>query len=157
MLPVPEAAIHRALERAAVRLGDREAILAGDRQWSFRQLDGLSNSFARHLAGYGVRPGQRVCLMTSNRPEFVVAVYAISKLGAAAVLLSPAWKAFEVDHAVGVGDDPAETHALADEIGANVGARGAGAPDRVGANGLQVRRHFARQQLDEARAHERDV
>ena len=31
--------------------------------------------------------------MTSNRPEFVVAVHAISKVGAAAVLLSPAWKA----------------------------------------------------------------
>jgi long-chain acyl-CoA synthetase len=49
--------------------------------------------------------------MTSNRPEFVVAINAISKLGAAAVLLSPAWKAFEVDHAVDLTDP---VHALAD-------------------------------------------
>ncbi len=38
--------------------------------------------------------------MLTNRPEFVVAVNAISKLGAAAVLISPAWKAFELDHAL---------------------------------------------------------
>jgi acyl-CoA synthetase (AMP-forming)/AMP-acid ligase II len=30
--------------------------------------------------------------MMANRVEFIVAVYAISKLGAAAVLVSPAWK-----------------------------------------------------------------
>ena len=40
--------------------------------------------------------------MTSNRVEFVAVVHAVSKLGAAAVLLSPAWKAVEVDHALGL-------------------------------------------------------
>ena len=39
-------------------------------------------------------------MMTTNRVEFPIAVNAISKLGAAAVLLSPAWKAAEVDHAL---------------------------------------------------------
>jgi acyl-CoA synthetase (AMP-forming)/AMP-acid ligase II len=38
--------------------------------------------------------------MMANRVEFVVVVQAISKLGAASVLLSPAWKAVEVGHAV---------------------------------------------------------
>ena len=57
---------------------------------------------ARHLAAQGVGPGDRVAVMTSNRPEFVVAVHAVSKLGAAAVLLNPAWKALEVEHAVGL-------------------------------------------------------
>jgi acyl-coenzyme A synthetase/AMP-(fatty) acid ligase len=34
--------------------------------------------------------------MTSNRVEVVAAVHAVSKFGAAAVLLSPAWKVVEV-------------------------------------------------------------
>ena len=38
--------------------------------------------------------------MTSNRVEFVLAVAGISKAGAATVLLSPAWKAREVEHAL---------------------------------------------------------
>ena len=56
----------------------------------------------RHLAAQGVGAGDRVAVMTSNRPEFVVTVHAVSKLGAAAVLLNPAWKSLEVEHAVGL-------------------------------------------------------
>ena len=38
--------------------------------------------------------------MSSNRPEFVVALRAIWRLGAAVVLISPAWKPDEVRHAL---------------------------------------------------------
>src|SRR5271168_4105402 len=92
MFPMP-ATIHEQLRRAAERFGDRDAIWAGDERWSFRQLDERSNSFARHLVARGVATGDRVAIMTANRVEFIVAVHAISKLGAATVLLSPAWKA----------------------------------------------------------------
>ncbi len=94
------ALMHEALERAALRFGDRDAVRSGDRRWSFRDLDDLSNAFARHLVDRGVGRGDRVALMTANRMEFIVAVHAISKIGAAAVLLSPAWKATEVGHAL---------------------------------------------------------
>ncbi len=82
-----------------------------DRTWSFGELDGLSNAFARHLASRGVVRGDRVALMTANRMEFIAAVYGISKLGAAAVTLSPAWKATEVGHALGL---TGPVHAVAD-------------------------------------------
>jgi long-chain acyl-CoA synthetase len=51
--------------------------------------------------------------MTTNRPEFVVTVHAVSKLGAAAVLLNPAWKALEVEHALRLTDP---VHAVADGL-----------------------------------------
>jgi acyl-CoA synthetase (AMP-forming)/AMP-acid ligase II len=115
--------LHRGLERAADEFGDRAAIRDGDDCWSFCDLDRLSNAFARHLTTRGVTAGGRVAMMTSNRVEFLVIVQAISKLGAAAVLLSPAWKAAEVDHALGltaprhaVTDGPA-TALLADRLG----------------------------------------
>src|SRR6476646_9340221 len=51
--------------------------------------------------------------MSSNRPEFVIALRAIWSLGASAVLLSPAWKRAEVENALAlttpshaVGDHP---------------------------------------------------
>ncbi|MGH9275265.1 MAG: class I adenylate-forming enzyme family protein [Acidimicrobiales bacterium] len=99
------------MARAAERFGDRAALLADDERSSFRDLEHLSCSFARHLATHGVRSHQRVAVMTTNRVEFVVAINAISKLGAAAVLLSPAWKAAEVDHAVAL---TRTSHAVAD-------------------------------------------
>ncbi len=121
-LPAPTL-MHRGLERAADRFGDRDAVLLGDERWSFRDLDGLANAFARHLAAQGVGPGARVAVMTTNRVEFAAVVQAVSKLGAAAVLLSPAWKAVEVDHALAltgprhaVADGPAAA-LLADRLG----------------------------------------
>lgn len=103
--------MHHGLERAADRFDGRDFVRAGDQHWSFAELDGLANAFARHLGASGVSPGDRVAVMSTNRVEFVVAVHGISKLGAAAVLLSPAWKAAEVDHAVAL---TSPVHAVAD-------------------------------------------
>ena len=123
MFPMAAALMHHSLEQAAARFGDRDAVLAGDGRWSFRTLDDLSTAFGRHLGARGVHPGDRVVVMTSNRPEFVVAINGISKIGAAAVLLSPAWKAVETRHALeltgpvhAVADGPA-TELLVDCMG----------------------------------------
>ncbi len=120
-----EVLLHRALERAATRFGARDALLAGEDRWSFEALDGLANAFGRHLAQRGVGKGDRVAVMMTNRVEFVVAVNAISRLGAAAVLVSPAWKAVEVAHALevtgagqAIGDDPGAA-VLVDALGAD--------------------------------------
>ena len=48
--------MHRGLERAADRFGDRDAVRMGDERWSFGDLDGLANAFARHLVAQGRRP-----------------------------------------------------------------------------------------------------
>ena len=66
---------------------------------------------ATTLEQRGVRAGDRVALMSSNRPEFVVALRAIWRLGAAAVLLSPAWRETEVERALALTKP---THAVGD-------------------------------------------
>jgi acyl-CoA synthetase (AMP-forming)/AMP-acid ligase II len=119
--------MHHGLEGAADRFGDGDAVRAGDERWSFAELEGLSNAFARHLADSGVVAGDRVAVMMANRVEFVVVVQAISKLGAASVLLSPAWKAVEVGHAV---ERTAPVRAVADGDGTAVLGQALGA-DRV--------------------------
>ena len=111
MFPMVAAPMHRDLERAADRFGGKVAVLAGDEHWSFHELDERSTAFAGYLAARGVGPGDRVALMTTNRVEFVIAVYALSMLGAAAVLLSPAWKSIEVTHALAL---TGPVHAVAD-------------------------------------------
>ncbi|HVT64707.1 MAG TPA: class I adenylate-forming enzyme family protein, partial [Mycobacteriales bacterium] len=93
--------MHRGLERAAERHPHRVALRFEDTDWTWEQLDLASNAFARHLRG-SVKRGDRVVVMSGNRPEFVIAVNAISKIGAATVLVSPAWKHLEVDHALAI-------------------------------------------------------
>ncbi|OMC45239.1 AMP-dependent synthetase [Mycobacterium sp. IS-2888] len=87
------------------------ALVFEERRFTLPQLDALANGLARTLAKNNVAAGQRVALMASNRPEFVAVLLAIWRLGAAAVLLSPAWKRQEVDHALAL-TDPA--HAVGD-------------------------------------------
>lgn len=81
-------------------MADRVVLAFGDRQFSRADLDAHSDRMAAELRRRGVQSGTRVALMSSNRPEFVIAVLAIWRLGAAAVLLSPAWKPGEVQHAL---------------------------------------------------------
>ncbi len=89
------------------------ALVYEERQYSMPQLDTLAGGVASLLAKRGVTAGQRVALMSSNRPEFVAALRAIWQLGATVVLISPAWKRAEVGHALAltqpahaVGDHP---------------------------------------------------
>ena len=124
---MPATLMHTGLERAAERFGDRVALRSGEEDWSFRKLEGLSNAFARHLAARGVGVGDRVAVMMANRMEFVLAFTAISKLGAAAVLLSPAWKLTEVRHAL---DLTKPVHAVSD------GGASALLSDCLGAEGV---------------------
>ena len=122
---MPGPPMHANLTFAAARFGERDAVRAADASWSFRELDELSNAFAVHLAGQGVGPRDRVAVMMANRVEFITTVYAISKLGAAAVLLSPAWKSTEVGHALEL---TGPVHAVADAEAAPLLAEALGAP-----------------------------
>ncbi len=89
------------------------ALVFEERRLSLPQLDALADGLAATLTKTGVIAGERVAVMASNRPEFIAALLAIWRLGATAVLISPAWKHEEVDHALGltnpghaVGDHP---------------------------------------------------
>ncbi len=105
--------LHHLLARAAADHGDHTALVSGDERWTFADLDGLSSAVARSLAQHDVGLGDRVAVMLTNRPEFSVVVHGLSKLGAVAVLVSPAWRSLEVGQALeitdarfGIGDDP---------------------------------------------------
>jgi acyl-CoA synthetase (AMP-forming)/AMP-acid ligase II len=94
--------MHFGLESAAAQFPDHPGVLAGEDVWTYDELQRASNAAARHLAAQGVGAGDRLGLMTSNRPEFVVVVHAASMLGAVPVLLNAAWKALEVETALGL-------------------------------------------------------
>src|SRR3984957_13703291 len=122
--PMEASLMHHGLESAADKLPEQVAVLAGDDRWTYRELDRAANALAQHLAELGVGRGDRVAVMTSNRPEFVVTVHAASKLGAAPVMLNSSWKALEVRMAV---DLTAPCYAVADGAGVALLAQHLGA------------------------------
>ncbi|HEX3333241.1 MAG TPA: AMP-binding protein [Acidimicrobiales bacterium] len=109
--------MHYGLASAADQFPDHPAILAGDDWWTYAELQRASNAAACHLIEQGVGHGDRLALMTSNRPEFVVVVHAASMLGAVPVLLNSAWKGLEVDGALAL---TAPTFGVADGDGVDL-------------------------------------
>ncbi|MBN1693361.1 MAG: AMP-binding protein [Dehalococcoidales bacterium] len=75
------------LENAAGRLGDKAALILGERRISFARLEEDSNRFAHALIKTGVKKSDRVAMLLTNRPEFVVAFFGVMKAGAIAVPL----------------------------------------------------------------------
>jgi long-chain acyl-CoA synthetase len=75
-----------AMFRASLAAGPGdEAIVFGAQRWTYEQCDRDAAALAGGLAARGVRAGDRVILFVGNRPEFVIALLALQRLGAIAV------------------------------------------------------------------------
>jgi long-chain acyl-CoA synthetase len=88
------------LPHAARIHGDRIALIVDDRQFSFRELDAMSNRVASGLAAIGINPGDRVSLFGPNSWEWLVSYYGIVKTGAVVNPLSSMLTPDEVRYSV---------------------------------------------------------
>ncbi len=88
-IPIPHQPLFRFLESAADWAPKRTATAFYGRKMSYRKLNARVNQFARGLRELGVAKGDRVQIVMPNTPQFIVAYYAILKLGAVVVLSNP--------------------------------------------------------------------
>ncbi|MBA3653302.1 MAG: acyl-CoA synthetase [Actinobacteria bacterium] len=72
-------------ESVADAVGEREAVVVGDRRLSYRELDERSNRLARHLQGLGVGAGDHVGFQLLNGLEYVEGILACLKLRAVSI------------------------------------------------------------------------
>ena len=100
-LTYPDLPYGAMLDRSAQLYPEREAIVFKDANLTFRELDGLVNAFANALRELGIGRGDRVCLFMTNRPEYVVAFFAIARLGAVSSPMNPSYKEREVAYQIG--------------------------------------------------------
>ncbi|WP_275937577.1 AMP-binding protein, partial [Nannocystis exedens] len=77
----PARCIHELFEDQAARTPDAVALVFGDRQLTYRELDERSNQLAHHLRGLGVGPEVLVALCVERSLEMVVGLLAILKAG----------------------------------------------------------------------------
>lgn len=109
------------LERSALFHADRVALVAGDRRWTYRELDAAVSTLAGGLAELGLIPGERVALHLPNGPEFVLAYYASQKCGLVPLSLNVTYRAEEIEYIV--GDAQAAAVVTAAAVAANLPAR----------------------------------
>jgi len=86
---LPGNGVHTLLARMASRQPQAIAVRQGDAQLSYRELDEQAERMADHFHAIGVKPGERIALCLPRMPQFLVAVLATWKIGAAYVPLDP--------------------------------------------------------------------
>lgn len=88
------------LSKSAENFGEKAAIVWNDKEYSFKDLDSMSNKFAHALLEKGLTKGDRVCIFMQNSPEFVVSHFGIIKAGCITVPLNVMYRKRELVHMV---------------------------------------------------------
>jgi fatty-acyl-CoA synthase len=110
------------IDALAERHGEAPALIGADEQLSYRALAQRSNRYARWALGEGVTPGDTVCLLMPNRPEYMAAWLGIIRAGGVAALLNTQLGGRALAHGINL---VAPKHIIVDSrlIGAFLSAR----------------------------------
>jgi amino acid adenylation domain-containing protein len=86
-----EQPVHRLFEEQARRTPEAAAVTLGEASLTYRRLDARADRLARRLRAEGAAPGALVGILAERSLDFVVAILATLKAGAAYVPLDPAY------------------------------------------------------------------
>lgn len=77
--------LHELLDETAEAYPERAFVVTDERTFSYRVIASSSRRMAAGLRSIGIAPGEHVALLMANYAEFVVAKFALSRLGAVCV------------------------------------------------------------------------
>ncbi len=69
------------LQRSADRFAHRPAVIAGDRQLTYRELDAAADRIAAVLVGSGLKAGDRITILSANIVEVPLLYFAAARAG----------------------------------------------------------------------------
>ncbi|HWS75666.1 MAG TPA: acyl-CoA synthetase [Quisquiliibacterium sp.] len=84
------------LRRSAARNPKKTAIVCGDVSWTYAEFDAICNRLANGLLASGVKPGDRVAILSRNSHGFAAVRFALAKMGAVLVPINFMLNAEEV-------------------------------------------------------------
>ena len=96
----PKRTLGALLDNAAKKHASREALTFEGNRWTFSECKAEADKVAKGLMAYGVRPGDRVAIWMTNRPEWIFAMFAIAKVGACIVPLNTRYRTDDVSYTV---------------------------------------------------------
>jgi 2,3-dihydroxybenzoate-AMP ligase len=92
--------LHDMLANSIRAAPQRTALVQGERRFSYAQLGEAIDRLARSLIDLGFRPRDRVVFQLPNSIEFVIALFALLRIGVIPVLALPAHRRAEISHFV---------------------------------------------------------
>ena len=90
------------LDRICEQFGDSEALISRHQnlRYTYGQLKQQVENAARGMISIGVQKGDRVGVWSPNCAEWLIAQYALAKVGAIMVNINPAYRLRELEHAL---------------------------------------------------------
>jgi len=88
------------LDDIAEKYPDHEAVIYTDRPFrkTYSQLRDLCNEVAKGFMAMGIKKGDHVAVWTTNYPEWILAQFATTKIGAVLVTVNTNYKIFELEY-----------------------------------------------------------
>lgn len=96
--PPPERTVPQLLARQARRHGSRTLFVAGEHRWSYFYALEQAQAYGALLQQAGLRMGDRVALLCSNRVEFMQMLLGCAWIGAVAVPINTASRGAQLRH-----------------------------------------------------------
>ena len=113
-LNYPKIPLQELLCQSAENFPQKVAIVCGEKEITYTQLDLLSNQFANALAELGVKKGDHVAVFLPNIPQFIIAYFGVLKAGGVVTAISPLHREREVEYQL--ADSGAETLVALDSL-----------------------------------------
>ncbi|KAG0350300.1 hypothetical protein BGZ54_003918, partial [Gamsiella multidivaricata] len=126
-IPCPEdKCIHHLFEQHVEKYPQNSAVVYGDQELTYHELNERANSLAYRLIELGVRPDVRVAICADRSIAFMVAIMAVMKAGGAYVPMDPT---FASERLCDILSDSGPVLLLADKAG--VAALGTAVPESM--------------------------
>src|SRR3989304_5603597 len=93
---IPLRTVPQAFDEATERYAAQTALVFHGREISYGKLREETDRFALGLVKLGVKKADRVALYLLNSPQFIIAYFAVLKLGATPTPVSPVYTSHEV-------------------------------------------------------------
>jgi long-chain acyl-CoA synthetase len=96
----PEVPLHQLLEESAKKYPTSACTIFKGATITYPEMSALTDRLAAGLAELGVKKGDRVGIFMPNTPQFVIAYFAVLKLGGIVVAVNPLYTEREIEHQV---------------------------------------------------------
>ena len=98
------ASLAHSFQETVQKFGEKEFLYFEDEVWTYKQTNEAANILANKLSNEGIEHGDRVVLFMENRPDFVISLLAINKLGAIGVLINTSLTGKPLVHCINTSD-----------------------------------------------------
>ena len=97
---IPVTNLVQMFKESVEKYGDRPCLNFFGRQWTYKQVDEMSDRFAKSLQDQGIGKGNHVGLCLPDLPFHVIAYYGALKAGATLVNINPLYAPLEMEHII---------------------------------------------------------